>query len=235
MHSHVVIPLLAGVSFALANPAPMIMANARQATATASPTIGSGIDPCATSFDAFLSSRPTQGPAIDEYLRSSYLGELTRSTQTESSPPRTASAGIESECSERFEWRTTFVPPASIASEYTSFLDAWNTWVVTAQPEATSLASACADDERIPGNALLLVMTDMEDCRTAMSVFYGLTDAAELTSTDSPQPTQGGSGEDGTEAVTTDISTGAAAGPRETGYVAAAMAAAGVAGVMGFA
>ncbi|KXX81428.1 hypothetical protein MMYC01_202636 [Madurella mycetomatis] len=234
MHSHVAILLLVGVSLALANPAPMITAapghafKPRQVTATASSTPISELDPCSTSFDAFLSSRPTQGPAIDEYLRSNSPTEISR-------PSRTDPSGIESECSQRFDWRATFVPPASISSEYTSFLNAWTSWVVTAQPEATSLASACAGAGGLAENALLLVMTDIEDCKTALSVFHGLINAAELTSTDSPQPTQGDSGEDGNEALTTDTSTGAAAGPRETGYVAAAMAAAGVVGMMGLA
>ncbi|GAB1319762.1 Infection structure specific protein [Madurella fahalii] len=237
MHSHVVIPLLVGVSLALANPAPMITAvpghafKPRQATVTASSTSLSELDDCASSFDAFISARPTQAPPLSEYLQSSF----SSAQASASSSSWSDSVNIDNDCSENFEWRTTFAPPASIASDYTSFTNAWTSWAVSAQSEAKSLASKCADEGIIPANVLLAVMTNVEACKTALSVAYGLINAAELTTTDSPQSTQGDSGQNGNGGLTTTTSTGAAAESRETGYVAAAMAAAGVIGIMGLA
>jgi hypothetical protein len=100
---------------------------------------------------------------------------------------------------------STPTPPASLSSEYSEYQDEVSSWQNSATPVAQSLASKCGKE--ISVLAELLLYTDEAGCTSAMSAAIDLVQSI----------TGGGKN---------------AAGPRETGYVAAAAAAAAAVGAM---
>lgn len=151
------------------------------------------------------------------------------------------------------------VPPGPLATAYTSYRSAYSSWASRVGPFATSLASVCRaeaasrtatatrglagavrDEDFWAGQALLRVATDAEGCVTAYNVMVGAAvtlPPATGTGTGSqtvPTGESTGTQTEGTRQVTSSGSTAGAAWARETGLVAAAaMAAAGVVGVVG--
>lgn len=140
---------------------------------------------------------------------------------------------------------TPLTPPASLSSAYSELLEQQASWRSSVAPLASSLASVCEGTVSVWYE--LIVATDEETCTELVSELVEL--AAEATTTSDeggapntstptatttgapPPPTDGASDDNNPPETTT--SEGAAAGPRETGFVAvAAVAAVAVAGAV---
>lgn len=250
MHLPISLSLLAGASLALANPARVKVVPRQEESDDQSD--------CARSIGSFMDTQPRVTGQAQEFLGSAF-DEIIASLSTQMATVTATGSGVAEACSlddALFAAWSSTTPPAALATEVSSFWEAFDSWIIAAQPTATSLAVQCASESERVGSMLFFVNTDDQACSTAVSISSGLLNAAVLTSapvttttgtggpgqtTTAPQTTatnnsQGGNGNaNPAPTTTTSTSTGGAAAARETGFIAAAMAMAGVVGVVGLA
>ncbi|KAK4183876.1 hypothetical protein QBC35DRAFT_349291, partial [Podospora australis] len=194
---------------------------------------------CSSKFSSFFWTQtppfPTDGSPLKSYLDSAFPPVVT-STLGGNGGWSIDGPRITAICSTEMRWRVTPLTPTAtaIASLYSSYTSAWTKWVLAAKPEATSLAKECTG---AAGQYLAAVATDQAECLVAYSAMHSL----YLSHDNSGHSTGTPSGASETQPPATGTSTGGAAestlstagaGPRETGYIAAAMAVAGVAAAL---
>ncbi|KAK4185578.1 hypothetical protein QBC35DRAFT_299358 [Podospora australis] len=183
----------------------------------------SGAWDCQTSQAALSSGRPTVPPAIKSWSATA----LEFSTPTVITKIGIDATEVDDYCSSTWFPRQTATPPASLSEEFSSYKAAWSSWRESVSPAAHAVASKCMavhDQNGLVGAgyaflALNMIATDAADCVTAYSL--GNVEAAT-----------GTNAQTGAKATSSSSTGLAVAGPRETGYMAAAVALAGIAGAV---
>ncbi|KAK3989067.1 hypothetical protein QBC44DRAFT_381857 [Cladorrhinum sp. PSN332] len=255
MHTHTLLAFTGIASLALAGPnvlppevtaGPAIVARA-MALNPRTPT-GSLYSECSSVANSLGEERPTPSGELEVWLTTAKPTTTTTTTTrpltTESDRPYDA-ADVTSICSRGF--LSDFTAPTEIATAYASYTSQVSAWQASVAPAASSVAAKCMEESaEDAGYLLFLVATEQAQCETALMLLFALTSgvslapatAAVTTTTSGSGPATGTGGAGGQQqgaAGTSSTPTGGAAGPRETGYVAAvAVAAVGaVVGAMG--
>ncbi|KAK4182405.1 hypothetical protein QBC35DRAFT_510043 [Podospora australis] len=210
-------------------------------TPTSGPAAGSPIpDPTLLSF-----FNPTVTPEINPSLAitaagSSLCSSIYSSLASASVPAGPIATAYTSYRSAYFSWASKAGPFATSLASACRASAASEAATATSTRRSGILPVAGNDEDFWAGQALLKVATDVEGCLTAYNILVGVPvtlpatgiETVTSTATNTATKTEGDGAEE-TEGVTTSSSTAGAAWARETGFVAAAAAAAGIVGLVG--
>ncbi|KAK4169663.1 hypothetical protein QBC43DRAFT_283216 [Cladorrhinum sp. PSN259] len=233
-------------------PAPVVPLGIRQentsfpTTTSVAPFVdGELLVSCSSAYTSLENSNPN----VTNSALSSWFDSLEAVTFPPLSAELDTASAISSWCTAIFESNWNLPPPSSLNQAYVEYAKATASWEGANAAKATSLASACAvQDKELAADALMLVASDQSNCVTAWSVQFGLasvpTVAVTTTSVNGGNGNggqqgggQGGQGgqQSGTRTVSTSKSSAGAGGvgPRETGFVQAVMAFAAAGAVVG--
>ncbi|KAK4159992.1 hypothetical protein QBC43DRAFT_326215 [Cladorrhinum sp. PSN259] len=187
-------------------------------------------------YSLYERAPPTAPPALAEWAQKarSTISETWTTTYTRGDPGFVVTAF----CSDLVALPKP-TPPASVSAAWNSYSSALYEWRESIAPAAVSIASACVKaDSYVAENVLLMIATDYQGCTSALNV--GKQDQTsstlDATTTNSPGAVAKQNDKGGIAAApSTATSTGGGvAWAKETrGCVAAAVAAAAVAGVIG--
>lgn len=227
------------------------------------------ITTCSSLLSSFRAASPTPNAVLSSYLSSSGRSVLSslRSVRENTSTSRPfndiRTADFSSLCSAESAYLTTnSLPNAAVATAWTSYVQAWQSWKSQdkVQSDGRAIVSRCTRAGVIQGgNLLRQIATDVEECVSAWKVSLGLdretgtgTETVTVSRTRATQTTgmgtvttgeseeTGGAGNGnggGSQGQVSTTGTSTAGATRETAYVnvaaaAAAAAAVGIAGVM---
>ncbi|KAK3990827.1 hypothetical protein QBC44DRAFT_394190 [Cladorrhinum sp. PSN332] len=217
---------LAGASIVIADPIANIIPSiipspviAKRATTTTTSHDLALATECSIAFDSLFDARPGPNTALSQWMITSADGTAITTSTAATNDDLLDLAQL---CSASF--KTYPEPPTEphIAAEYETWMSQWRSWQMTGGPAVRSVASRCSKTYPFSaGNLLGGVASDMEECKTAARLRFGM----EEEETPATTATSGSGSANPTGDATSTLANGAAgSGEAARGYFSQAAA-----------